>query len=66
MSSRKACQYWAQMVRGLDIKMIVPQHGSWFRGRTMSRRFIDWVEQQECGLDLMTQENYRLPAKKLL
>lgn len=32
----------------------------------MSRRFIDWVEQQECGLDLMTQENYRLPAKKLL
>ena len=54
------------MVCGLDIKMIVPQHGSWFRGRTMSRRFIDWVEQQECGLDLMTQENYRLPAKKLL
>ena len=65
MNCRRACQYWAHMARGLDIKAIVPQHGAWFRGRTMSRRFIDWVEQQECGMDLMTQDNYRLPANRL-
>jgi hypothetical protein len=25
-------------------------------------RFIDWVENLECGIDLMSEKNYRVPA----
>ncbi|PKO54266.1 MAG: MBL fold metallo-hydrolase [Betaproteobacteria bacterium HGW-Betaproteobacteria-2] len=61
MTSNKACRLWANMVRGLDIESIVPQHGRAFVGKAMVKRFIDWVENLECGIDLMTQENYRIP-----
>jgi flavorubredoxin len=62
MISRKIVRYWAHMVRGMDIEMIVPQHGRPVRGATMVRRFIDWIESVDCGVDLMTQDHYRLPA----
>lgn len=62
MCSNKVCRYWANMVRELDISMIVPQHGSRFEGKEMVARFIDWVENLSCGVDLMSQENYRLPG----
>lgn len=61
MTSNKACRLWANMVRGLDIESIVPQHGRAFVGKAMVKRFIDWVENLECGIDLMTQDNYRIP-----
>jgi flavorubredoxin len=62
MSGNRVCRLWAQMVRGLDIEWIVPQHGRAFRGPAMVNRFIDWVETLECGIDLMTPEIFRLPA----
>jgi flavorubredoxin len=40
--------------------MIVPQHGRAFEGRAI-REFIDWIENLECGVDLMSQANYRIP-----
>jgi flavorubredoxin len=61
MNSNKACRFWAKMVRGLEINAIVPQHGSPFMGKEMVNKFIDWVEQLECGLDLFTQNNYQIP-----
>lgn len=61
MNSRKIGVLWANMVRKLDIQWIAPQHGASFRGVQMVDKFIDWVEQQECGIDLMTQEHYRVP-----
>ncbi|MGL5631329.1 MAG: MBL fold metallo-hydrolase [Azovibrio sp.] len=63
--SGKVCRYWAQMVRGLDIEQIVPQHGSRFVGKQAVKDFINWVEELECGVDLMTQDNYQLPTKPL-
>jgi flavorubredoxin len=27
----------------------------------MVNRFINWVENLECGIDLMTQEHYKVP-----
>ncbi len=60
MISNKVCRLWAHMVRQLDIEMIVPQHGARFVGKPMVNRFIDWIEQLECGVDLMTQEHYRV------
>ena len=45
----------------VDIEQIVPQHGCRFVGKEAVNRFIDWMEKLECGIDLMTQQNYRLP-----
>ena len=59
--TNKVCRLWANMIRKLDIDMIVPQHGCRFEGKDMVNRFINWVENLECGVDLMNQDNYRLP-----
>ena len=61
MTSNKACRLWANMARTLDIESIVPQHGRSFVGKQMVNQFIDWVEKLECGIDLMTQDNYKVP-----
>ena len=61
MISNKICRYWVNMVRQMDVEWIVPQHGKSFRGKQMITRFLDWVEQQPCGVDLMTQDHYRVP-----
>lgn len=57
----RICRFWANMVRQLDIEMIVPQHGCRFEGKEMVNRLIDWIERLECGVDLMSQDSYRLP-----
>jgi flavorubredoxin len=44
----------------LDIEQIVPQHGQRFVGKAMCKRLIDWLEALPCGVDLMTQEVYRV------
>jgi flavorubredoxin len=54
MASNKALRAWARMVRSLDIDLIAPQHGAVFRGKPMVQRFIDWCEQLECGVDVVT------------
>ena len=59
--SGKVCRFWANMARQLDIDQIVPQHGCRFVGKAAVNRFIEWVEKLECGVDLMTQQHYRLP-----
>lgn len=61
MSGNRACRLWANMARGLDIEWIVPQHGPSFRGKAMVTQFIDWVATLACGLDLLSQDDYRLP-----
>ncbi|MDM8545951.1 oxygen-binding di-iron domain-containing protein [Candidatus Venteria ishoeyi] len=61
MSGQKAGQLWANMVRELDIEWIVPQHGRPFHGKEMVDKFIQWVEDTPCGLDLMTQDHYKVP-----
>lgn len=61
MNSGKVCRYWVNMVRQLDVEWIVPQHGRPFRGKAMVKRFLDWVDDLHCGIDLMTQDSYRAP-----
>ncbi|OEC33841.1 Metallo-beta-lactamase superfamily protein [Pseudomonas cuatrocienegasensis] len=61
MASNKVCRLWAGMVRELDVAMIVPQHGRPFVGQAMIDAFLQWIEQLECGLDLMGPEDYRVP-----
>lgn len=61
MVSNKILRFWAHMVRQLDIEMIVPQHGQRFVGKEMCGKLISWLEGVHCGVDLMTQDNYRVP-----
>jgi flavorubredoxin len=61
MTSNKACRFWANMARTIDIDAIVPQHGRPFVGKEMVAQFISWIEALECGIDLMTQDNYKVP-----
>ena len=61
MASNRACRFWANMVRELDVETMVPQHGRPFVGKAMVTRFLDWFSELECGIDLMTQSNYQLP-----
>jgi flavorubredoxin len=61
MGSNRVCRLWANMVRELDIEMIVPQHGRPFVGKAMVEQFLDWFSELECGIDLMTQANYQVP-----
>jgi flavorubredoxin len=42
--------------------MIVPQHGAIFKGKEMVERFINWIENLQVGMDLLTQEKYRIPV----
>ncbi|HJL15934.1 MAG TPA: MBL fold metallo-hydrolase [Sandaracinaceae bacterium LLY-WYZ-13_1] len=62
MASNRAMRLWADMVRELDVQIIAPQHGAFFRGPEMVGRFIDWCAGLECGVDLMG-EVFRVPGR---
>lgn len=61
MVGNKACRLWANMVRQLKPKMVVPQHGRPFVGTAMINEFLDWISQLQCGMDLMEQDDYQIP-----
>jgi flavorubredoxin len=61
MGGNKVCRLWADMVSELDLQWVVPQHGPPFRGREVIDQFIDWVANLECGTDLLSKDDYRLP-----
>lgn len=62
MASSRALRAWVRMVRGLDIAMIAPQHGAFFRGPAMVARLLDWLDALPCGIDVM-EPVYTLPAQ---
>lgn len=61
MGGNKACRLWADMVRRMDVQMLVPQHGRPFVGRPMIDAFLDWISQLQCGMDLIGPDDYALP-----
>ena len=61
INGNRVCRFWASMVRQLDIDMIAPQHGRALVGDAISD-FIDYIETLQCGIDLMDQQDYRIPA----
>lgn len=60
MNSNQVCRYWANMAAAMDIDMIVPQHGRALAGKAVDE-FIRWISELQCGVDLMTQSDYKLP-----
>lgn len=61
MVSNKICRLWVNMVRDLDVDIIVPQHGRPFTGKDMINQFLDWFEQLECGIDNVFEQHYQIP-----
>ncbi len=61
MASNKALKAWADMVRNLEIEIIAPQHGAYFKGKDMVNHFIDWCADFKCGIDLIT-DLYKIPS----
>lgn len=62
MVGNKPCRFWAAMVRTMDVDMLVPQHGRWFKGKAVIAAFLAWIENLQCGIDLISQDNYRFPV----
>jgi flavorubredoxin len=60
MVSRKVCSLGGNMVRRMQVDMLVPQHGPAFRGPEMIGWFLHWVSTLPCGIDLLGQEHYRV------
>ncbi|MAC47293.1 MAG: MBL fold metallo-hydrolase [Oceanospirillum sp.] len=54
MANNIALRRWVRSVRGLEIERIVPQHGAVIPA-SMVDDFLDWLEQLECGTDLIEQ-----------
>ena len=65
MASNRACRLWVSMVRKLGPAKIVPQHGGYFAGAQVGR-FLDWLAELDCGVDLLAEDDYRLPAESAL
>ncbi len=63
MCSNKVIRLWVNMVRTMDVDMIVPQHGLPFVGKEKINQFLDWVETLECGTDLMDERVFSYPPK---
>lgn len=61
MVSGKVTAFWVEMVRELDVEMIVPQHGKVFKGKEMVEKFYDWFSKLECGIDLLRRRDYQVP-----
>jgi len=61
MVSNKVCRMWVNMIRTLDVEMIIPQHGRPFVGREVINEFLDWFEQLECGIDNVFEAQYCIP-----
>jgi flavorubredoxin len=63
MPSDQAYKCWAEMVRGLEITRIIPQHGAVFLEPAISQQFIDWIAELPGAVEIL-QNNYKIPAGK--
>jgi flavorubredoxin len=58
MASNHVARLWVAMVRQINPRMIVPQHGLPLEDGPMNE-FLDWLEKLPCGIDLLGPQNYR-------
>ncbi len=65
IGSQKIVRLWVEMARNLDIEMILPQHGAAISGSENIQAFFHWLENEPCGMDLLSRQNYSLPEDKL-
>ncbi len=54
IASNKVLRIWVDMVKNLDVDIIAPQHGSIIKGKGNIRKFLDWLYNLQCGVDLIS------------
>lgn len=64
MVSNKVLKLWVQMVRQLDLSLIVPQHGAPIAGPAIAA-FLSWLDDLACGIDLLGPLAYKIPTSPL-
>lgn len=64
MNSNRVCRFWVNMIRTLEVEAIVPQHGRAMIGKKVINEFLKWLESLECGIDLISQDAYRVPPTR--
>ena len=62
MCCNKIIRLWVNMVRTMDVEMIVPQHGTPFIGKERVNQFLDWIETLQCRTDLMDERVFTGPS----
>ncbi len=62
--TNKVLKAWVKMVRDLDIETIAPQHGAIFKGKDIVNKFLDWLDDLQCGIDIM-EDKFKIPNNKL-
>lgn len=65
MAGNAALRAWANMVRSLDVEVIAPQHGGYWRGKEQVNAFIDWCAELRCGVDLLPESFVPPPPRSL-
>lgn len=64
MCSNRILRYWVEMVREMDVEMIVPQHGAPFKGKESIEQFLTWLWDLQCGVDVIDAKTYRCPTQR--
>jgi flavorubredoxin len=60
MASKIALRLWASIASKLDIEILAPQHGAMMTKKEDVQKFIHWVQDLDCGVDII-QDCYNLP-----
>ncbi len=55
IASNELMKKWVNMIRKYDIEIIAPQHGAVMRGKETVEKYLAWVENLKCGIDLMDE-----------
>ncbi len=63
IASKKVLNAWLEMIKKLDIEVIAPQHGAYIRGKDKIAQFLDWLQDFECGVDIMSKNGFKIPTK---
>lgn len=56
IASNKVLKIWVDLVKKLDIEVIAPQHGAIIKGKENVNKFIDWLSNLQCGVDLISSD----------
>lgn len=60
--SGRILNVWSKMIQSLDIEVIAPQHGAVIKGKENIGKFLDWLSDLECGIDIIEKNGYHLPT----
>ena len=66
IASNKIVKQWVNMVRKLDVEIIAPQHGAIYKGKDLINELLNWLENQECGIDLMNYDEIEVINEEFL